>query len=162
MKKIILILVLSLTGCIGSAEAPNVVEYHYRPTTYREWALKKELEGLGYKNVTFQIPMCSNSKYVRTYYLRMTPQFNITTRNIDSMVRFRDSLSEELYLNIIEDSVLVDLKELFIGIEYPRPKRCKTCEYSSHEYSIEELASKCNVKVVRDGNGGYKRIPLKW
>lgn len=157
MKKISLIVALSLVGCIGVNEPPNVIEDYYRPINNREWTLKKELEKLGYKDVYFQIPMSRDFNYVQTYYLSMKPEFFITNTNIDSMVRFRDSLSKELYVNIIDDSVLVDLRNLFISFY---PPKCKTCKSISEKYAVEELAKKYNFKVVRDRKGGYNRIPL--
>jgi hypothetical protein len=159
-KKTAIVLTVFLVGCMRVPEPPDDTDSYFHPINNQEWTLKKELEALGYKDVMFQIPMSRKSNYSQTYYLRMTTEFYINTPNIDSIVRFRDSLSKEMYVNIIDDSVLVDLKKLFILFYPPRPRKCKNCEYASKEYETEELAKKYGFKVVRDGKGGYKRVPV--
>ena len=160
MKKLTVLITLFLASCLRIQDPPDDTTTYTHPTNNREWTLKKKLEALGYKDVMFIVPMNREHNYSQIYYLYISQQYYITSLNFDSVVRFRDSLCKELYTNVIEDSVLVDMKAIYIKFNSDYYNRCKKCKKGSEQYEIKDLSERYGFKVIRVGKGKYKRINI--
>jgi hypothetical protein len=130
---------------------------------------KKELNYIdtlkfrGFSNVQLFIPIIGEQAYGKNHYaIQVDCPFELTKKNSDSIILIRNSIANELYNSIIEDSIIYDCKELDIRFNY---RKREIDPYSinglADDISKDTLEHWNGFKVMKIGKDKYKRVQIK-
>jgi hypothetical protein len=149
---------------MGMPESQKDYLENLKPTepTIREESYIKELEKRGFTNINLDIPdIGRNALGESDYAIRLNCPFNLTINNQDSVIKISDGIIDELYSNVIEDSIIYDCKAFHVVFSVQQSEIDDDRNILSQHYTKPSLEQWNGFKVVKVGSARYKRVSVK-
>lgn len=154
---------LLLTSCFPNYdEERNAVEYYRKPKTNSEIKYFKELELEGLRLQEYSLPIASKGNLIeRSYYLKFYSNIEINNeKDEEEMFQKKIKIANELYSQILKDSIIDDIDEICISIDpFKKIKyRSTNKKYFQYCFSKDSLEIWNEFKVFKIHNKKYIRI----
>lgn len=160
-----IIFFLLLTSCLPNYdEERNAIEYYRKPRTNSEIKYFKELELQGLRLQEYRLPITSiGNLSERSYNLTFYSNFEINSEK-DEAVMFQKKIeiANELYSQILNDSIIEDIDEICISIDpFKKFKYNSTNKkYFQYCFSKDSLEIWNGFKVFKYSKKKYLRIQI--
>jgi hypothetical protein len=155
-------LLVTLASCLNNGQCDDCGQIPMPKPSQKELAYIDTLKERGLKNIKLIIPLIGEYGYGRNYYaMELDCPFELKHQNTDSIIAVRNEIADELYSNIIEDSIIMDCYEIDLRFNFQKK------EFDPYKndnltdgIKISVLEKRNGFRVVKVGKNKFKRVHI--
>lgn len=159
---LIYLLTFLLVGCISNQTTIDQNKLEKKRLTKKEELFVKQLETRGYSNIDIIPPTIGDdSPGFSVYHFSASSQITQSKNNLDSIQAINYEIAKELYVNVIEDSILFEIGSLIVIVEMKSSKG-KSAKIETYEiYRKNQLEHELKLKVIKKNDGTFERLKIQ-
>jgi hypothetical protein len=162
---ITLVLLTFLYSCIINNDTTFSEREFYKntrnkPNTQKEKKYINKLKLNGYSNINIQSPrigleLSGNS----TYHISLNSNLEYNNENFDSITKINYEIAKELYNNVIEDSILFDISNIYVTL-LVKSSFNNSEKIIFKSISKKQLENDLNYKIIKKEKVKYEKVTL--
>ena len=155
------LLLFFLIGCMSNQTTIEQNKLPKKMLTTKEREFIKHLENLGYSKIEIISPTIGDdSPGWSIYHILISTNIKESKNNLDSIRAINYEIAQELYKNVIEDSILFDLGKISVSLELKNSYDIGTKKEFYESYNKKQLEQELKFIVIKKNDGSYERSKL--